>query len=94
MRKGTLTRDQAIAMVGKDAIDELDSVNCEPTSRLQTDGDESTEYSASLKALDKDGSRLVVTAYYYLSPDDERTIAEHDGDGSAVDWVIEGYDID
>ena len=89
MRHGKMTRDQAIEQVGAEVVGKLDSINCEPTSRCQCDGDNSVEYSASIKA--QDGT--ILTAYYYTTPEQEQIIADHDGDGSAIDWTIEGYEI-
>lgn len=94
MRHGKLTRDEAIAVVGAEAISKLDGINCEPTSRLQTDGDDSVEWSVYILTPNKSGERVTVEAYYYLTPDQMQTMAERDGDGSSVDWVVEGYEID
>ena len=95
MRKGQYTREQAIDMVGIATIKELDEINCEPTSRCQCDGDDSVEYSASIAAATiPDGLDCVVTAYYYTTPEQELIMAECDGDGSAIDWTIEGYEIE
>lgn len=88
MKHGKLTRDQAIAAVGIDTVNKLDAINCEPTSRCQCDGDDSVEYSASLRVGD-----MSITAYYYTTPEQEQIMADHDGDGSAIDWTIEGYEI-
>jgi len=65
MRHGRLTREQAIGIMGKDLVDRLDRENCVPTGRLQTDGDDSTEYVAYLRgiALD-DGQERTLQAYY------------------------------
>jgi len=94
MRHGRLTRDEAIAVVGEEAISKLEGTNCEPTSRLQTDGDDSVEWSAYIRTPDKSGERVTVEAYYYLTPEQMAAMAEQSGDGSAVDWVIEGYEIE
>lgn len=34
----------------------------------------------------------VLVSYYYTNNDDDQAIADA-GDGSAIDWVISGYDI-
>ncbi len=90
MRKGNLSREQAVELFGEKVIAKLESQNCEPTSRLQTDGDDSIEYTASV-AVDHPDYDYVV-AYYYTTPEQEQIMADHDGDGSFVDWVIEGYE--
>jgi hypothetical protein len=94
MRHGKLTRDEAIAVVGEEAIRKLDETNCEPTSRLQTDGDEDEEWSAYIRTPDKCGERVTVEAYYYITPEQSQIMADHDGDGSSIDWTIEGYEIE
>jgi len=92
MRNGTLTREEVIAIFGEEIINELESANCEPTSRCQTDGDEDTEWSASVNTPDHD-EYYGVTAYYYTSPKEDEIMAEHDGDGSFINWEIEGYEV-
>jgi hypothetical protein len=94
MQHGKLTRAEAIAVVGKEAIDKLDSINCEPTSRLQTDGDDSVEWCASMRTSDSNGERVTVEAYYYLTPEQIQHMADCDGDGSSIDWEIVGYEIE
>lgn len=94
MKHGKLNREQAVAIMGEVLVDKLDYENCEPTGRLQTDGDDCMEYSASLGgvALD-DGQHRTLIAYYYTTPEQEQQIAFAGGDGSAIDWEIEGYEI-
>jgi hypothetical protein len=89
MKHGKLTREQAIEIAGSEIVKKLDYVNCEPTSRLQCDGDDSTEYTASLETAN--GETLI--AYYYTTPEQEQTIADADADGSAIDWEINGYEV-
>jgi hypothetical protein len=89
MKHGKMTREQAIETVGAELVSKLDSVNCEPTGRLQCDGDDTTEYTASIKTAD--GGTLI--AYYYTTPEQEQAISDADGDGSAIDWEIHGYEI-
>jgi hypothetical protein len=80
--------------VGEEAIRKLDATNCEPTSRLQTDGDTAEEWSAYIRTPDKSGERVTVEAYYYITPEQSQVMADHDGDGSSIDWTIEGYEIE
>ena len=89
MRKGNLTRAQAIERVGASAVDTVDAENCDFTNRVQTDGDTGVEFSASVIATDLDGEECSLMAYYYQ--------AEEDLDGvedlGSLDWEIEGYEI-
>jgi hypothetical protein len=89
MRKGNLTRQQAIEIAGLAAVEKVEKGNCEPTNRVQTDGDTSTEWAASLILPDGD----VLVAYYYTTPEQNEIMGEHDGDGSCIDWEISGYEI-
>ena len=91
MRHGKLSRDHVVALFGEEVIAKLDAEPCEPTSRLQTDGDDSVEYSATIRVKHEDYT--YVTAYYYTTPEQEQRMADCDGDGSVIDWEIEGYDI-
>ena len=92
MRKGNLTREQVVEIFGEEIIGQLEAQNCEPTNRLQTDGDDSTEWSASVDTPDHE-EYWGVTCYYYTTPEEDELMAECDGDGSAIDWEIEGYEV-
>lgn len=88
--KGTLTREQAIQAVGIELVDRVESVNCEPSSRLQTDGDERVEFVAQINAgEDVDGFQRVLKAYYYQSPQ----ALEGVEDLSDIEWTIAGYEV-
>jgi hypothetical protein len=89
MRKGDLTRDQAINICGIDAVDKLDKLNCDFTNRVQTDGDNAVEFSASIECIDSDGDDCTLIAYYYQ---DQGKIDGTDDLGS-LDWQINGYEI-
>ena len=91
--KELLNREQAIKIVGLDAIKRVEAENCEPTNRVgyngACQGDELTEWSAS--AQDKNGNMLI--AYYYTSNEDDQLMADCDGDGSLINWTVSGYEI-
>ena len=95
-RKGNLTREQAIEMAGLAAVEKVDAENCEPTNRCgfngDVQGDDETEFSA-IVALDNNDHGDCLFAYYYVSNEDMQCIADHDGDGGAIDWEIAGYEI-
>ena len=90
MRHGKLTREQITNMIGSAEVDRLDHENCDFTSRLQTDGDESVEFAASIHTKDTDGNVITVIVYYY-QPDQETVDAAEDLGN--LDWEIEGYEI-
>jgi hypothetical protein len=85
--KGTLTREQAIQAVGIELVNKVDGMNCEPTNRVQTDGDNSVEYSASVETGNDEYGHMTLTAYYYQSP------ADLDGveDLSNLEWTVASY---
>lgn len=90
MRKGTLTREQAIEEAGLAPVLELDKENVEFTNRVQCDGDDSVEFSASVSFLDADGDAMTLTAYFYQSSEGVERCENLD----ELEWVVEGYEID
>lgn len=89
MRKGELTREQAIELAGIEIVNKLDYENCDYTNRVQTDGDTDVEFSASIRFIDQEGTQRTLTAYYYQN---QGTLDETDFDN--LDWEINGYAID
>lgn len=92
--KGTLTREQAVAIVGEAAVAKAEAANCEPTNRVGylggMWGDDLIEWAGSAAAEDKDGTDCTVTAYYYTS---QQEIDAAGDDLSNVDWTIAGYEV-
>ena len=95
--KGNLTREQAVAIVGAEAVEKVERENCEPTNRVgyngACQGDAFCEWSASVRAKNQDGDDVTLLAYYYTSNEDDRIMAENDGDGSYITWEIAGYEV-
>jgi hypothetical protein len=89
MTKGQLTREQAIKQAGLKNVVRLDYENCEYTGRVQTDGDDSVEFSASILFRDDDDLQCTLIAYYYQQDEDLEGVE----DLSMLDWEIEGYEI-
>ena len=79
MRNGNLTRNQAIAIVGIDAVTKVDHENCDFTNRVQPDGEDGIEFSASVAC----GGGAVLVAYYYLTQEDIDAAGD---DLSNCDW--------
>ena len=94
--KGSLTREQAVAIVGETAVDEVESENCEPTNRVgyngALQGDSLTEWSASTRCQDTNGIAATLIAYYYTSNAQDKVIAET-GDAGCINWEIEGFEV-
>ena len=92
MKKGTLSREQAVKLSGLAAVEAVDKENCEPTNRVGYNGslqrDEETECSASVTC-----PAGTLTVYYYTTVEQDDEMAEHDGDGSCINWEIAGYEI-
>jgi hypothetical protein len=95
--KGNLSREDAVAAIGEDAVNAAESANCEPTGRVGYNGacqdNDLCEWFASAPGTDKNGVECSVIVYYYTTNEQDETMAAQDGDGSAIDWVIEGYEI-
>jgi hypothetical protein len=89
MKHGKMTRDQAIEAAGIETVNKLDYENCDFTNRVQTDGDTSVEFSASVKFVDSDGLDRALVAYYYQEPESLDGVE----DLGSLDWAIEGYEI-
>ena len=89
MRKGNLSREQAIEMAGLELVKKVESTNCDFTNRIQTDGDTAVEFSASINFIDQDGCHRTLTAYYYQDPADLDAV----DDLGSLDWEINGYEI-
>lgn len=93
MMKGTLTKEQAIALVGDDSVAAVERQNCEPTCRVgyngACQGDSLTEWRSAVSATDSDGEQVTLLAYYYTTNEQDEHLAEV-GD---IDWEIEGYEI-
>lgn len=89
MRKGSLTKEQAMEIVGGDAVKRIEKVNCDYTNRVQTDGDDAVEFSAFVKCEDKDGTPCTLLAYYYQDAEDLEGVE----DLSDLDWEINGYEV-
>ncbi len=90
MRRGNLTRDQAIAEVGIEAVDMVDSANCDFTNRVQTDGDEGIEFSATVSTTDREGYDIRLVAFYYQAQADLDAAGD---DLSNCDWAVSGYEV-
>lgn len=94
MRKGNLTREQAIKMAGLKMVEKVESESCDFTNRLQTDGDNAIEFSASVEFTDNESTERTLTAYYYQDPETFNEVMEETGgDMGCLDWEIHGYEI-
>jgi hypothetical protein len=87
MKKGDLTRKQTIEMVGLELVEKVENLNCDFTGRLQTDGDDTVEFAASVDFIGEDGNARILTAYYYQN---QEKLYEEFGN---LDWKANGYEI-
>lgn len=94
MKKGNLTREQAIAAVGLQAVEKLDRANCDFTNRVgyngTCQGDEEVEFSTSAAAENTDGYDVRLVAYYYQDAD---AVDDSGDDLSSLEWEIAGYEV-
>lgn len=95
--RNLLTREQAIEQAGIKTVIKADNENCEPTNIVGYNGacqcDELTEWAADASFVSEDGYECNLRAYYYTTNDQDEAISNAGGDGGAVDWVVEGYEI-
>jgi hypothetical protein len=92
MRKGKLTREQAIEIAGIEVVEKLDNENCDFTNRVQCDGDTAVEFSASVHYTDPEfvgENNTTLIAYYYQEEEDLDGIE----DLSDLGWEIAGYEV-
>jgi len=90
MRKGTLSRQQAIDQVGAEAVKRVEAENCDFTNRLMPAGwEDEIEFSSSIICTDHNGNDCRLIAYYYQDAD---TVNEAEG-LDHLDWIIHGYEI-
>ncbi len=96
MKKGNLSKEQAIQAVGAAAVEAVEKENCEPTGRVgyngECRGDDLCEWSASVTAHDVDGDKVTLLAYYYTTSSEDADMAAAD-DMGFISWEIEGYEI-
>jgi hypothetical protein len=94
MRHGKINREQAIAVAGIEAVEKVESENCDFTNRVDSvlDLEGVIEFTASVRFFDKDGYERTLTMYYYP---DAAQVTDCDGDLGRVDWdCVNGYEID
>lgn len=91
MYHGQMTRERAIKEAGLAAVKKVESLNCEPTNRLDDQLTITGEMEWSTCVDLEDGR--ILTAYYYTDADDQQK-AEDTGDWGSVDWNVHGYDIE
>lgn len=92
MNLDNLTRDQAISLVGLKAVELVESLNCDCTSRY-TDGIEYDGYDEFVATVYLDGNQFSsVSAYYYQKKDDSIFLSEEIDLGS-FDWIVDHYEV-
>lgn len=94
MKKGNLTREQAVAIAGETLVAAAEDDNAEYTGRVgyngSTHGDDFVEFSGSAQGDGVDGEICIVVVYYYQDADAHDA---HADDLSALDWIVSGYEI-
>jgi hypothetical protein len=80
--KGNLTREEAVAQVGEQAVAQVEAQNCDFTNRVMESG--WVEFSASIKLGEE-----TMTAYYYQT----QAAIEAAEDLGSLTWEVEGYEV-
>lgn len=94
--KDELTREEAVAIVGMDAVNAVEKENCEPTNLVgyngECQGDDWTEWESAVACKDKEGADVILSAYYYTDNEEDRIIGET-SDGSNIEWPVSHYTV-
>ena len=88
----TLSRAEAVELLGKSAVDRVERENCEPTSRVSADLDcaNEAEFAASISLPgDDEWDGICLTAYYYQ---DKGVVAETEDLGN-LDWEVRHFQL-
>lgn len=80
--KGNLTREQAVAQVGEEAVAQVERENCDFTNRVMDGG--WVEFSASVKVGDE-----TLLAYYYQT---QEAIDAAEDLGNLA-WKVEAFEV-
>ena len=75
-KSNAITEDEARAIVGDKAVDEVLGLNCEFTGRVIDECYEVQEMSASVPCIDADGEDRILTVLYLVNSED--AMAEED----------------
>lgn len=91
-KKGNLTREEAVAIVGEAAVAKVDRASCDFTNRagyngLRQGADE-VEFAASVACKAEADLQVSLAIYYYQNA---RLVEEKDLED--LDWYVEGYEI-
>ena len=82
MIKGNMTREQAVARVGEQAVARVERENCEYTDRIMDNG--LAEFAAHVPVGDD-----ILIAYYYQTQE----AIDAAGDLDQLGWDVEGYEV-
>lgn len=85
-----MTREQAVAAVGEQAVAAVEAENCDFTGALMDECDPCVEFAASVGCEDKDGNRVTLSAYYYPTQAELDDVGD---DLSNIDWQIVRYEV-
>ena len=88
-KRGLLTREEAIKIVGGNTVKAVGYVERESTGTELID-EGLVEFVASIDAVDLDGEAAILSAYYYQTMDVMEGAEE---DLRGLDWKISGYDV-
>lgn len=92
-----LTKDQAIQAVGRKAVEEVETKNCEVSNIVgyngACQGNEYTMWHADVSCTFEGEDEAVLRAVYYTTNEQDAAMEAAGGDGSVIDWEIAGYQL-
>ena len=88
-KRGLLTREEAIKIVGGNTVKAVGYVARESTG-IELIDECLVEFVVSIEAVDLDGEAVILSAYYYQAMDVMDGAGE---DLSGLDWKISGYEV-
>lgn len=88
-KRGLLTREEAIKIVGGNTVEAVGHVERESTE-IELIDEGLVEFVASIDAVDLEGEAAILSAYYYQRRDVMDGAGE---DLRDLDWKISGYEV-
>jgi len=88
IKKGPLSRDEAVALAGESVVRLAESQDCEPTNRV-LENPFLVEFVSTVEYTCFNGEPAELNIYYYQDKDDMKNIEELD----ELAWEIGGYEI-
>ena len=89
IKSSSIKEEQAIKIVGEEAVEKLKSINCDFTGRLIDDCYNVVEMSASIDCKHEDGNDCLLTILYLINKDDLDNCGDDLGNLDYSDYTFE-----